>query len=99
MKFYFQKIPKINSVKLIHIISRVFRSGHFIKFSGQLLCSVQLFVYIFYVFLGVHEQSYIAHAIEYAAGWNNADHIAQSRAMAIGALVLTQINLVFLFTF
>ena len=26
---------------------------------------------IFKLFIGVHEQSYIAHAIEYAAGWHD----------------------------
>ena len=45
--------------------------------------SVQLFVYI--CFIGVHEQSYIAHAIEYAAGWNDAENLTQSQALALGA--------------
>ena len=32
LNFYFQKIPKINSVKLIHIISRVFLAWTFLNF-------------------------------------------------------------------
>ena len=38
-----------------------------------------------FVFIGVHEQSYIAHAIEYAAGWTDAENITQSQALAIAA--------------
>ena len=38
-----------------------------------------------FVFIGVHEQSYIAHAIEYAAGWTDVENITQSQALAIAA--------------
>ena len=33
---------------------------------------------IFKLFIGVHEQSYIAHAIEYAAGWHDQVQYNQS---------------------
>ena len=52
----------------------------------------------------MHEQSYIAHAIEYAAGWTDAENITQLQALAIAAgiyvcLFFSAHCLLFLFTF